>query len=90
LDEPTASFDKEETAHFYRIVHEMTASGIGIIFISHRLDEVLDLADTVTVLRGGRVALHADRADITKERIVSAIAGGNLKIHPHESQARVG
>ncbi len=90
LDEPTASFDKEETAHFYRIVHEMTASGIGIIFISHRLDEVLDLADTVTVLRGGRVALHADRADITKERIVSAIAGGNLEIHPHESQARVG
>jgi ribose transport system ATP-binding protein len=55
MDEPTASFTKEEAERLYAIVDELTADGVGIIYISHRLEEVLQVADDVTVLRNGRL-----------------------------------
>lgn len=55
MDEPTASFTKEEAERLYAIVDELTADGVGIVYISHRLEEVLQVADDVTVLRNGRL-----------------------------------
>ena len=75
LDEPTASFDAVETQRFYRIVRAMQADGIGIVFISHRLAEVFELADTVTVLRDGRTVLSAPAAETEPDAVVEAMTG---------------
>ncbi len=55
LDEPTSSLSEHETAALFRILHKMKQTGIAIIYISHRLREVLEIADDVTVLRDGHV-----------------------------------
>lgn len=55
LDEPTSSLSEHETAALFRILHKMKQAGIAIIYISHRLREVLEIADDVTVLRDGHV-----------------------------------
>lgn len=75
LDEPTASFDAVETARFYRIVRAMQADGIGVVFISHRLAEVFELADTVTVLRDGRTVLAARIDEVDPDGVVEAMTG---------------
>lgn len=75
LDEPTSAFDTAETERFYGIVKALTADGIGIVFISHRLGEVFRIADDVTVLRGGSVSLAAPVADVTPDDVVRAITG---------------
>lgn len=85
LDEPTSSFDTAETEHFYGIVRQLTARGIGIVFISHRMAEVFELADELTVLRGGAVVLAGAAADISPEAAIEAMTGGAL---PHTTRRR--
>ena len=55
LDEPTASLHGDEVQVLFQAIRRVAASGAGVVFISHRLDEVLELADRVVVLRDGRV-----------------------------------
>lgn len=85
LDEPTSSFDAAETEHFYGIVRRLTADGIGIVFISHRLAEVSTLADRITVLRHGRVVLAAEARATTSEQVVAAITEDALEAAPRRS-----
>src|SRR5207237_9373380 len=54
LDEPTASLPESETARLFDVLQRLRARGVAIIYVTHRLDEVFRLADTVTVLRDGR------------------------------------
>lgn len=75
LDEPTASFDARETKKFYSVARAIQERGVGIVFISHRLDEVMELADEVTVLRGGEVVVHAPIDEVTVEDIVTGMTG---------------
>lgn len=90
LDEPTSAFDVSETERFYRIVESLTAQGIGIVFISHRLDEVFRIADEISVLRGGEVALHSDTANTTIEAVVQAITGDVTHVHRTAREALPG
>ena len=83
LDEPTSSFDSAQTQRFYGIVRRLKADGIAIVFISHRLHEVFELADWITVLRDGRVVLAAPAGDVTAEQVVDAITGGTLEAAHH-------
>ena len=53
MDEPTASLTSHEVEHLFRIIRDLQASGIGIIYVSHRLEEIFALADRVLVLRDG-------------------------------------
>ncbi len=66
MDEPTASFTQEEAERLYGIIDELKADGVGVIYISHRLEEVLRVADDVTVLRNGRLvgSFEADALDL--------------------------
>ena len=59
LDEPTASLTKGEIDNLFAVVRDMQAHGIAILFISHKLNEVIDVADRVTVLRDGSHGGHA-------------------------------
>lgn len=78
MDEPTASFTQEEADRLYSIIDELTADGVGIIYISHRLEEVLHVADDVTVLRNGRLVGSYAAADLDVQRLTHHIVGRDV------------
>jgi ribose transport system ATP-binding protein len=78
MDEPTSSLSQHETDNLYRIVKELRASGVSIIYISHRLGEVKELADRVVVLRDGQNAGELQREEIQRERMVKMMVGREL------------
>ena len=78
LDEPTSSLSEHEAQALFGIVRKMRASGIAIIYISHRLREVLDLADRVTVLRDGRQIETRDAAGLTSGEMIRLMVGRDL------------
>ena len=65
LDEPTAVLPHTEVDKLLEIVREVRRSGTSVLYVSHRMDEIFDLADRVTVLRGGRLIGTRDVADLT-------------------------
>ena len=75
LDEPTASLSAKEIARLHEIVRTLRSSGRTVILVSHFLNEVLDLADTVTVLRDGRVIRTGPAAAETEASLVAAMLG---------------
>ncbi|MCW3014290.1 MAG: monosaccharide-transporting ATPase [Solirubrobacterales bacterium] len=79
LDEPTAALPDREAERLFAAVREIAASGVGVIYISHRLHEVFSLADRVTVLRDGRRVLVDDVANLTERQLVRAIVGRDLE-----------
>ncbi len=78
LDEPTSSLSHSESEQLFRIMAELKLQGVSIIYISHRMEEVQRLADSVTVLRDGKNVGHMDRTEATKEKIVSMMVGRAL------------
>jgi ribose transport system ATP-binding protein len=79
LDEPTSSLTERETARLFDVLRDLRQDGISVIYISHRLKEVEEIADRVTVLRDGRNAGDLPRADIGHEAIVRLMVGRELK-----------
>jgi ABC-type sugar transport system ATPase subunit len=75
LDEPTASLHGEEVQRLFTAVRSVAEHGAGVIFISHRLDEVIELADRVVVLRDGRQVADTARAELGHDQLVRLIAG---------------
>ncbi|OJX67977.1 MAG: hypothetical protein BGO95_06395 [Micrococcales bacterium 73-13] len=75
LDEPTEALAANEVAVLFDAVKQLAAEGAGIIFISHRLDEVLELADRIVVLRDGKKVADADREHVDHERLVEFVTG---------------
>lgn len=73
LDEPTSSLTRHEVNRLAMQMRRLAAQGIGILFISHRLDEVLELADRVSVLRDGDFVLREVTATLTADRLVEAM-----------------
>jgi ABC-type sugar transport system ATPase subunit len=78
MDEPTSSLSEAEAVRLFEIVRQLRAHGISIIYISHRLEEVLDLADDISVLRDGRVVHSAPRTDLDIAAIVHQMVGREL------------
>lgn len=75
LDEPTASYSAAEIDNLLAIIRTVRESGIGIIYISHHLDEVFRIADRVTVLRDGREVSHYDIQGLTKTQLIKDMVG---------------
>ncbi len=75
LDEPTASLPAEEAKRIFDVMREVAAKGIGVVFVSHRLDEVFAVSDRVTVLRDGRNVRDAPTRDLTHDTLVEAMIG---------------
>lgn len=79
MDEPTATLTNLEVEHFFKIVRELKAQNLALIFISHRLDEIFDIADRVTVLRDGmHVASHQVHA-VDREELIELMVGRKLE-----------
>lgn len=78
LDEPTASYSSSEIAHLLDLVRGCAARGIGVIYISHHLDEVFSIHDRITILRDGiKVATHG-KNEVAEETIISEMVGRDL------------
>ncbi len=75
LDEPTAVLTPQESLQLFSQLRRMADSGKTVLFISHKLDEVLDLAHWITVMRGGQVVGHLRPQDTTKEELVRLMVG---------------
>jgi ABC-type uncharacterized transport system ATPase subunit len=78
LDEPTAVLVPQEVEELFRNLRELRASGVTIIFIDHKLDEVLAISDRITVLRGGRTVGTVDAADVTAGDLAEMMVGSEL------------
>jgi ribose transport system ATP-binding protein len=79
LDEPTAALESREIARLFAVLERMKLQGTGIIYVSHRLEEIVTLADRCTVLRDGRVAAVTARGAFGVDDIVTAMAGGAVE-----------
>jgi ribose transport system ATP-binding protein len=80
LDEPTATLTKADQMHLFSSVRDIQKSGVGILYVTHRLTEVFELADRVTVIRDGRRVLTAPVGDLDMKSLVDEISGENLSI----------
>jgi ABC-type sugar transport system ATPase subunit len=78
LDEPTAALNETESDRLFTAFRRLAAEGAGVVFISHRLGEVLELADRVVALRGGRVVANVPSSQLDHRRLVRLIAGRDL------------
>lgn len=90
LDEPTTALHRTEVAVLFEAVRRIAARGAGIVFISHRIDEVLALADRAVVLRDGHVVADRPTSELTHETLVQLIAGreiAHLSVSPREETA---
>jgi ribose transport system ATP-binding protein len=79
LDEPTATLPEADVARLHEVLRRLRAQGLGIIYVTHRLDEVFRIADSVTVLRDGRVRSSLPVAEATADSLVEDIVGRRIE-----------
>ena len=79
MDEPTASLSLSEVAHLKQVVRSLSTEGIAILFVSHRLEEVMDLCETYSVLRDGRLVAQGAIADTTIDDMVRSMVGRDIE-----------
>ena len=89
MDEPTSSLTSVETKTLHRMIAALRERGKTIVYVSHFLDEVLDLADTVTVLRSGRLVRTAPAAEETEESLVAGMFGAAAAAEQFEKPQHV-
>jgi ribose transport system ATP-binding protein len=87
MDEPTSSLTQRETERLFEVIRDLKRDGVSILYISHRLAEVREVADRVTVLRDGRNAGELAREEISHDAIVRLMVGRELKQFFHRPAA---
>jgi len=90
LDEPTAVLTAQETTELFKVLRALTAQGVSVIFISHKLREVLDIADRVTVLRRGRKVGTVDTEGATEASLAKLMVGREVLFRVEKEVAAAG
>ncbi|MCI0343946.1 MAG: ABC transporter ATP-binding protein [Chloroflexi bacterium] len=90
LDEPTAVLTPQEDEELFEIMHSLKASGTSIVFITHKLNEVLEVADRITVLRRGRVVGTTTPAEATRESLAAMMVGRPVDLIVDKEPAKPG
>ena len=75
MDEPTATLSQPEISTLFSLIHRIKAHGVGVIYVTHRLDEVMSIADRATILRDGRRVVTIDMADTSVEMVEHLMSG---------------
>ncbi len=89
MDEPSSSLTERETEELFRIIGDLKAKGKGIIYISHRLEELERITDRITIMRDGKYIKTMDFKDTTIEEIISLMVGREItEKYPHEEVKR--
>jgi len=79
MDEPTTALNTEEVSQLFEVVRRLRASGMGIVYISHRIDEIFGIADRVTVLRDGKLIGTRPVGEVTRETVIKMMVGRELR-----------
>lgn len=79
MDEPTSSLNDEEVRHLFKILNILKENGCGIIYISHKMSEILEISDTVTIMRDGKTITSHPSSELTTDKIIRLMVGRELK-----------
>src|SRR5579885_1214579 len=90
MDEPTSALNAAEVAVLFRIIRDLKSRGVAIVYISHRLEELLEIADSVSVLRDGRMVAEAPAREVNTRWIVEQMTGRPAGVWEPASTAEVG
>jgi simple sugar transport system ATP-binding protein len=90
FDEPTAVLTPQEADELFKIMRSLVEQGKSIIFITHKLREVLDVADRITVLRGGKVVGSTTPAEADKRKLAEMMVGRDVQLTLEKSDAQIG
>ena len=89
MDEPTSVLTPQEVEQLFETLRKLAASGCSILYISHKLHEIVALCDTATILRGGKVVAHCDPKRETSRSMAEMMIGANLKEISKPGRARL-
>ncbi|MER8437414.1 sugar ABC transporter ATP-binding protein [Mesorhizobium sp. M1312] len=78
MDEPTSSLDEQEVQVLFKVIRQLKAEGVSVVYVSHKLDELYEVCDRVTIMRDGRTVRTAAMAEIEKLELVSAMLGRDV------------
>lgn len=90
LDEPTSALSSKEVQTLYKIVRDLRKDNVGVIFISHKLDEIFELCDRIVVLRDGKSVGVFNPAEITRDFLVAQMCGREVLIERKPHQGEIG
>lgn len=90
MDEPTAALSQREIRELYRIIAQLRAAGTAVIFISHKFDEIFEVADSYAVLRDGRYVADGSLSEISEPELVSLMVGRAVKDAYPKAQVEIG
>ena len=79
MDEPTSSLDSEETNHLFKTIRDLKARGVAIIYISHRMEEIFEICDSVAVFRDGTYVGARSMDGVTRDELISMMVGRQVK-----------
>ncbi|HEB29624.1 MAG TPA: sugar ABC transporter ATP-binding protein [Spirochaetes bacterium] len=88
FDEPTAALSEEETKELFELIAKLKNDGISIIYVSHRLDEIFQIADRVTVYKDGMFVGTHKIKDVTKDMVVSMMVGRELNLYGEDNRTK--
>jgi simple sugar transport system ATP-binding protein len=88
FDEPTATLTPEEKHHFFSLISRLKGRGVAIVFISHALEEALEISDRITILRDGQLVISDDTGNFDRDKIIRAMVGRDLSstLYTHETR----
>jgi ABC-type sugar transport system ATPase subunit len=90
MDEPTSSLTPTEIELLFENIRSLQDSGVSIIYISHRLEEVKQIGSRITVMRDGRIAGHLDNTQMDKSKIIRLMVGRDVRVTPRECRKEEG
>jgi len=90
LDEPTAMLTPQETRELFKIINNLKAQGISILFISHKLDEVMEISDRVTVMRRGKTIKTLNTKETSEQELANLMVGREVKLVVEKNKPRLG
>ncbi len=90
MDEPTTALEKEEIKNFFLIIRDLKKEGVGIIYISHRMEEIFEIGDRVTVLRDGKHIITEEISHFDQASLIKYMVGRELKDQIHKIQVKKG
>lgn len=90
MDEPTSALTAQEAEKLFTIIRSLVSKGISVIYISHKLDEIFELSDRVTVLRDGKNAGTEETKDLDEKKIISMMVGRNVDTIFPKAEANIG
>jgi rhamnose transport system ATP-binding protein len=90
MDEPTASLTERETEHLFKVIGELRVQGVGVIYITHRLEELFAIADRVTVLRDGEAIATRAMSEVDQTELIRLMVGRELSAVFPKRQVEIG